>query len=371
VLTADQSLRATPVAELREPRVTVFVPTYNRARWLRESIESVLAQTYGDFRLVVSDNASTDGTGDIVRQFDDPRISYVRLDEHLDLNAHFNRCYELATGDYTFLIPDDDRMTPDALERTVQFLDAHPAVGLVHGRAKLVGEGGETIADAHDMTGLPGTQVESGDDFIRRSVQAGFRVHASTALIRTSALAAVRLRDEDFPVTDVGLWMRLALAWDVAFLAETLAVVRIHNGAYTADGCGVTAGGYFQRVGVVEKLREVKLRFLEEEGPRFADVDDLRRVARAAMRRDLLDLAGHLTIPERRLRPTAGTIVQLSRYDRTLLREARTWRLLGASVLGRRAVGLIKRQKAPPGSAGTEGHARIRASRHEARGGTQ
>jgi glycosyltransferase involved in cell wall biosynthesis len=371
VLTANESLPVAPADDGGEPRVTVFVPTYNRARWLGESIESVLAQTYRDFRLVVSDNASTDATAEVVRQFDDPRISYVRLDEHLDLNAHFNRCYELAGGDYVFLIPDDDRMTPDALERTVRCLDAHPTVGLVHGRAKLVGEEGETIAAAHDMTGLPGTQVESGDDFIRRSVEAGYRVHASTALIRTSALASVRLRDEDFPVTDVGLWMRMALTWDIAFLAETLAVVRIHGGAYTADGRGVTAGGYVQRVGVVEKLREVKLRFLDEEGSRFPDADDLRRTARAAMRRDLLDLAGHQTIPERRLVPTARTVARLSKYDRTLLREVRTWRLLGASVLGRRVAGLIKPSKASQGHAGTEGHPPALASRHGVRGGTR
>jgi hypothetical protein len=145
-------------------------------------------------------------------------------------------------------------------------------------------------------------------------------------------------------VTDVGLWMRLATAWEIAFLAETLAVVTIHSGSYTADGRGVTSGGYIQRVGVIEKLREVKLRFLDQEAARFPDAAELGATARRAMRRDLLDLAGHSTIPERRILPTARTLLALSRHDRAILRELRAWRLLGASVLGRRTVERIKRR---------------------------
>jgi hypothetical protein len=327
------------------PRVTVFIPTYNRAHWLGESIESVLAQTYRDFVLIVSDNASTADTPDVVGQFQDDRLSYVRLDEQIGLNDHFNRCYGLAETEYMFLIPDDDRMTTDALELTIPVLDANPHVGLVHGCADLVDEYETVIASAHDMTGLSGDEVETGLDFIRRSIDAGYRVHASTALIRTSALADVRLRDDDFPVTDVGLWMRMALSWDIAFLARTLATVRIHSGSYTAGDRGVTSGGYVQRTGVIEKLRECKLRFLEEEGDRFPDAAELRRVAESAMRRDLLDLAGHMTTPERRLVPTTRALAQVARHDPAVLRQARAWRMLGASILGRRAVERIKRRR--------------------------
>ena len=329
----------------RDARVTVFVPTYNRARWLPEAIESALSQTYTGFVLVVSDNCSTDSTPDVVAAFDDPRLVYVRQAEHLGLNEHFNRCYGLAETEYMFLIPDDDVMEPDALEQTIAVLDANPRVGLVHGCAKLVGEGDETIADAHHMTQLVDDEIETGATFVRRAIDQGYRIHASTALIRTSALADVRLRDDEFPVTDVGLWLRLALSWDIAFLARTLAVVRVHSGAYTADGRGVTGGGYVQELDVIEKLLEVKLRFLEEYGERFPDADALRGVARRALRRDLLDLAGHMTIPERRLLETARVLGGLARRHPAILSEARAWRLLGASVLGRGTVERIKRHK--------------------------
>jgi hypothetical protein len=331
-----------------ETRVTIFVPTYNRARWLPHAIRSALAQTYEDFVLIVSDNGSTDGTPEIVAGFDDPRLLYVRQERHLGLNEHFNWCYGRAETEFMFLIPDDDEMQPDALERTIPVLDANPRVGLVHGCATLVGERGETIAAAHHMTQLANDEIETGPEFIARAVDQGYRVHASTALIRTSALSDVRLRDDEFPVTDVGLWLRLALTWDLAFLATTLAVVRVHSGAYTADGRGVTSGGYVQQLDVIEKLLEVKLRFLDESAGAVQEAEALRGVARRALRRDLLDLAGHLTIPERRLLDTAGTLGGLARRHPSLLREPRAWRLLGASLLGRRTVEWIKRQNRMP-----------------------
>ena len=189
-------------------RVTIFVPTYNRSQWLANAIESALGQTYEDFVLIVSDNCSTDHTREVVETFDDPRLVYLRQPEHLELNEHFNLCYGLARTDYMFLIPDDDVMAPDALEQMIPVLDANPRVGLVHGCARLVDETGTTIAPAHHMTQLAGDEVESGAAFIRRAVDQGYRVHASTALIRTAALADVRLRDDEFPVTDVGLWLQ-------------------------------------------------------------------------------------------------------------------------------------------------------------------
>jgi hypothetical protein len=125
-----------------------------------------------------------------------------------------------------------------------------------------------------------------------------------------------------------------------------VAVVRIHTESYTADGRGVTDGGYVQQAEVIEKLREVKLRFLEEESERLADVDELRRIARRATRRDLLDLAGHLTIPGRRVLPTARALVAAAGRDAAIVREWRTWRLLGASVLGRSTVERLKQRRA-------------------------
>ena len=95
-------------------RVTVLVPTYNRAHWVGGAIESILAQTYADFHLVVSDNASTDATREVVARFGDPRLTYVRRDVNCGLNEHYNSWFERVETEYLFIVPDDDRLAPDA-----------------------------------------------------------------------------------------------------------------------------------------------------------------------------------------------------------------------------------------------------------------
>src|SRR5215831_17377998 len=88
--------------------VTVGIPTYNRAEWLRESIASVLAQSYANFQLLISDNASDDTTEEVVASFDDSRIDYVRSVTNVGLVNNFNRLVEFAKGEFLIILPDDD-----------------------------------------------------------------------------------------------------------------------------------------------------------------------------------------------------------------------------------------------------------------------
>jgi hypothetical protein len=324
-------------------RVIVLIPTYNRAHWLAGAIDSVLAQTYREFRLIVSDNASTDDTRAVVAGYDDPRIAYVRREHNCGLNEHYNGWFRTVEGEYLFIVPDDDRLAPDALERTVAALDANPRAGLVHGQVDVVDEHGAVIAAAHDMTGLGGDAVESGADFIRRSMAMSYRVHASTVLLRTAAVREVLLDERDYPVTDLGHWMRVALDWDLAFLARPLACYRIHPGAYSAGAARVTEGGYIQGSERIEKFLEVKLRFLDEHGERLADPQRLRRAAQRAFRRELLEHAAHATFPERRLGATVRALRGCARLDAATLLEPAAWRLLAGGAIGPRGVTALKR----------------------------
>lgn len=331
-------------------RVTVFIPTYDRARWLGGAIESVLAQSYRDFRLVVSDNASTDATQQTVAGFGDPRLSYVRLEQHVDLNRHFNLCFDRAETDYLFVLPDDDRMEPDLLERAVVVLDGNPRVGMVHGQANVVDSDGALIAGGHGMTGLDADGIESGADFIRATMDMSYRVHASTALIRTGAMAGIRLDERDYPVTDLGLWMRMALSWDIAYLARPLATYRIHAGAYSAGAADVTAGGYSETADRVVKSLEAKLRFIEEHGDGLERRRALARRAKRRFRHELLAGAGRATVPERRLTTTARALSDCARRDARVVLEPAAWRLLAGSVIGRRGVSVVKRLLRRPGA---------------------
>ena len=325
------------------PRTTILIPTYNRARWLPGAIESVLAQTERDFALIISDNASTDETPEVVARYDDPRITYVRRDENCGLNEHYNLWFEAIQTEFLFIIPDDDRLLPDALAVTEAALDANPRAALVHAQVDVIDEHDTVIAAAHDMTGLTGDTVESGAEFIRHSMDASYRVHASTVNLRTEAVRTTLLDIRDYPVTDLGHWMRVALGWELVFLARPLARYRVHSGAYSAGAATVTAGGYIQGTERIEKFLDVKLRFIDEHADRLSGVSALRRRAHRAFRRELLEHAANATCPQRELAPTVRALRGCARLDRAIVIEPAAWRLLVGALIGQRGMSALKR----------------------------
>ncbi len=128
------------------PRVSVCIPTFNRAGYLAEAMASVLAQTYGDFELIISDNASTDNTGEVAASFNDSRVRYYRNPVNIGMAPNYNRCLELARGEYIAFVCDDDLWLPDFLARTVEVLDHHPRVGVVGCDIQLMDAGGKPFA---------------------------------------------------------------------------------------------------------------------------------------------------------------------------------------------------------------------------------
>jgi glycosyltransferase involved in cell wall biosynthesis len=333
------------------PRTTILIPTYNRARWLPGAIESVLAQTERDFVLVISDNASTDDTAEVVARYDDPRITYIRREENCGLNQHYNLWFQRIETEFLFIIPDDDRLLPEALATTEAALDAHPRAALVHAQVDVIDEHDGLISAAHDMTGLQADTVESGAEFIQRSMEQSYRVHASTVNLRTEAVRTTLLDERDYPVTDLGHWMRVALGWDMVFLARPLARYRIHSGAYSAGAATVTDGGYLQGTERIETFLDVKLRFIHEHADQLDDVAGLRRAAHRAFRRELLEHAAHATFPERRFGATVRALRGCARLDRAIAIEPGTWRLLAGSVIGRRGMSALRRARSRPTNA--------------------
>lgn len=319
------------------PRVTVCMPTRNRAGWLAESMRRVLAQTYEDFVLMVSDNASEDETPEVVAGFDDPRVRYIRLNEDVGLVGNHNQLLERVESEYVLILPDDDLAYPELLETTVAVLDANPGAGMVHAGLDMVGPDGEVLTAGVNWTlGLEADTVETGAEFIRESMRYSCRVCASSALMRTAALPAGYFRTQDFPPVDLGLWLRMALSWDMAFVNRTLCGYRIHDGSHSAAFGDPIGPGYLQDVELLRSLMRLKLRFVDEHEDRLDEPDELRRLAAWSLRRELVLLARAKTLPERRFRPTLSALREAVSEDRGVLLDTASWRLLGASVLGAR-----------------------------------
>ena len=122
------------------PKVSIALPVYNGDRYLSQAIASILAQTYRDFELIISDNASTDRTPDICREFEraDSRIRYYRQPRNVGASPNFNVCYERACGEYFKWAAHDDFHGPEYLAECVTALDSNPDAVLCHSMVRLV-----------------------------------------------------------------------------------------------------------------------------------------------------------------------------------------------------------------------------------------
>jgi glycosyltransferase involved in cell wall biosynthesis len=127
------------------PTVSIGLPVYNGERYLRDSIEALLAQTFTDFELIISDNASTDSTAEICREYaaQDPRIRYVRQPNNIGAAPNHNFVASEARGRFFKWASHDDLYHPDLVRQCVEALEAHPEVVLAHCWDAYVDETGE------------------------------------------------------------------------------------------------------------------------------------------------------------------------------------------------------------------------------------
>ena len=128
-------------------RVSIGVPVYNGERYLAEALESLLAQSFKDFEVVISDNASTDATTEIGRAYQskDPRIRYFRSEQNRGAAWNFNRAFELSTAPLFKWAACDDLHEERFLERCVEVLDRDPSVVLSHTYYKMIDERGAAL----------------------------------------------------------------------------------------------------------------------------------------------------------------------------------------------------------------------------------
>jgi glycosyltransferase involved in cell wall biosynthesis len=131
------------------PLVSVILPTYNGARYLREAIESCLTQTYRNWELIVVDDCSHDATPRIVAEYlaRDPRIRSIRHETNKKLPRALNTGHAAARGTYLTWTSDDNRFLPTALEEMTRFLEEHPNVGVVYADCVLIDEAGQYLKD--------------------------------------------------------------------------------------------------------------------------------------------------------------------------------------------------------------------------------
>jgi len=213
----------------RRPRVSIGLPVYNGERFLGKTLDSLLAQTYADFELIVSDNASTDGTADICRRYaeKDRRVRYSRTTENIGAGRNFNRVFELSNGEYFKWASADDLCQPDHLARCLDVLDNDDTVVLAYPKARFIDENG-CLLNIND----PGWDLRSqaAHERFRFAIYACHWVNSLYGLIRARALAKTRLMPA-YPAGDYRLLAELSLEGKFVEIPDYFFLRRIHSGA--------------------------------------------------------------------------------------------------------------------------------------------
>ena len=313
-------------------KLTVGIPTFNRARWLRETIESVLAQTFTDFRLIVSDNASDDDTPEIVRSFNDGRIDYVRCELNIGRAGNFSRIIGLADTDFVTLVADDDILYPDHLEAAVDVLEAFETVGLAHSAFNLIDARSHVLRTMCPLASRSLVTIERRDIALERMMVSRWPMCFSSVVYRMTALLdAGGFREELEPFGDLHLWMRVALDWDFGYIAKPSAGFRLHAASASSNMAADQQGASDQRrLDLVQAHTRFERRMNFLEG---APSDPRRREKFRALAtlQFLVDGAG-LGLAWNAVIIRLGNLVRT--YPRVVLRPT-LWRLAMAQLGGR------------------------------------
>lgn len=206
--------------------ISVIIPTYNRAQFIAETIESVLAQTRPAGEVVVVDDGSTDSTREVVARFGE-RVRYV-WQENSERSVTRNHGLALTSGEYVSFLDSDDCWLPETLAELCGALDAEPAVALVAAGCAIVREDGQALDVFYPGGGVEGVLT----DAFRQLLQSNLIGSPSAVLVRRSALETAGRFDEDrrlLGVEDWELWARLAFHAPILCRRRPLVRYRRHR----------------------------------------------------------------------------------------------------------------------------------------------
>jgi glycosyltransferase involved in cell wall biosynthesis len=204
------------------PKVSVIIPTHNRAEYLRSAITSVLNQTYQDFEIIVVDDASKDNTQQVVASFDEPRIKYIRHETGKGDGGARNTGIINSTGDYIGFLDDDDQWLSEKLDFQVAVLENSPQHmgGVYTGHFDINGADGEIINVSY-----PNRRGDLSQYALIESC-----IITSCVLLRRECFSKVGLFDERIPYcNDRDMWIRIAKEFHFEYIRQPLVKYLIHK----------------------------------------------------------------------------------------------------------------------------------------------
>ena len=229
------TLFVTDVLTMNEtkPRLSIGMPVFNGERYIRYAIDSILNQTYDDFELIISDNASTDETQNICLEYKDRdhRIRYYRNKKNIGAPENYNRVFLLSSGEYFKRAAYDDVLAPSYLEKCISVLDSDPSIVLCHSKMVRMDEDGVQIGDfgRFNLENIDSNRTHKrfGDMISGRNT--GLTL---LGIVRAGCMAKTPLHGH-YIAADVNLTAELSLMGRIYEIPERLFYRRDHGQSYS------------------------------------------------------------------------------------------------------------------------------------------
>lgn len=260
------------------PRVSIITAAYNAERYISETIESVLNQTFTDWELIIINDGSSDATNKIVEKYlTDERITYIYQKNQGPVRTR-NNAYKISTGTYIAILDGDDVWMPTKLEKQIKLITKDSKIGLVYTGLYRIDERGKTLKSKRniDITKFP-----------LKSQICLNRIAFSSFLIRRSAVTG-KLLDERFPNTGDGyLTLKIAIAgWKFGFVNEKLLKYRVHNAALSRSlGNNITV--YDEKLAMLNELSNVVTKRILSKAYAMANLGVASRYIRYGQRSNM------------------------------------------------------------------------------------
>ena len=220
------------------PKVSIVIPAYNHEKYVGEAIQSALDQTYQDFEIIITDDASTDNTAAEIKKIKDPRIKLTCFEKNQGGSVAANNGIQQSNGQYIAILNSDDVFLPDKLEKQVKFLDEHENIGAVFGYAKIIDEDGKDFTDKthfyYDIFKQPNrTRFEWLNYFFYKW---NCLCHPSM-LIRKECYGNTGLYDPRYAqLPDFDMWIKLCMKYEIHVMPENLIKFRIRKNEANLSG---------------------------------------------------------------------------------------------------------------------------------------
>lgn len=232
-------------------RVTILMPVYNVGKYVKESIDSILAQTFSAFRLLIIDDCSTDDTAAVVLSYTDSRIRYVRNEQNLGLAKNLNKGLGLIDTEFVARFDGDDIAVPTWLEENMQVMDSHPEIGICSSGFEFFGTRSGKVL-----------YPEKHEDSICQML---FGCTVIIPVIRMSVFNDNNLSydPDSFPAEDYHMWARCYRLTRVYNIQEVLFHYRFHASQISSS----------KRAAQIVKTNEVRALMLEWLSPEMKEID--------------------------------------------------------------------------------------------------